>query len=201
MFARKKSARNGRARSMRSTLRILQRTAHLVEPRPDGAWLRHSRRMGAQLLPVYPRFVPLRNKLSTQRDLDVRVSTRRTKEKFTAALVPNVEAWAVTVSLGTRDARDAGFSLVGRQHECVRRRMTGQCPKAGQGLVAQSTDSHSGTDIEVRVTSPFCFLEREAEHRKRHANAMMVNLSANRKCGMVNVISVKRLNIFMRRST
>ena len=36
-------------------------------------------------------------------DPDVPASTRRTKQKFTAAFVPSVEAWAVTVSPGTRD--------------------------------------------------------------------------------------------------
>ena len=34
---------------------------------------------------------------------DVRMSTRRTKEKVTAALVPSVEVWVVTVPFGTQE--------------------------------------------------------------------------------------------------
>ena len=63
-------------------------------------------------------------------------------------------------------ARDAEGRVVGREHERVRRRMTGQSPKTGQRLIHvvtgdQSTDSHLEADVDVRVTSPLCFSERE----------------------------------------
>ena len=57
--------------------------------------------MGAQLLPV-PNVRAPQQQAIDQRYPDVLVSTRRTKDIFTAALVPTAEAWAVTVSLGTQ---------------------------------------------------------------------------------------------------
>ena len=53
----------------------------------------------------------------------------------------------------SRDAHDAGGSLVGRKHERVRKRMTFQCPKAGQRLVDALTGDHS-TDSQSTSVSP-----------------------------------------------
>ena len=66
-----------------------------------------------------------------------------------------------------RDARDTEGSVFGREHQRVRSRMTGQCPKTRQRLVDavtvdQSTDRHFDTGGDVRVASQRCFPEREA---------------------------------------
>ena len=61
----------------------------------------------------------------------------------------------------SRDARDAEDNVVGREHERVRIRMTRQnvsSTVAGD----QGADSPLETDVDVRVTSPPCFFEREA---------------------------------------
>ena len=67
----------------------------------------------------------------------------------------------------SRDACDAGGSLVARKHERVWMGMTHRCSAAVQRLVDavtrdQSTDRHLDTDIDVRVTSQPRFPEREA---------------------------------------
>ena len=64
----------------------------------------------------------------------------------------------------SRDARDAGGSLVDRKHERVRRRTTGKCPVTGQGVVYavtgdQSTDSHLNVDVDVTSQPYFFWLE------------------------------------------
>ena len=60
----------------------------------------------------------------------------------------------------SRDARDVEANTVGRKYVPVRSRIH-------QNLVGtvtgdESTDSNLGTDIDVRVARPLCFLEREA---------------------------------------
>ena len=62
----------------------------------------------------------------------------------------------------SRDARDAGGRVVGRKHDCVRRRITVQRPTTGLRLVDavtgdRSTDSHLDTGSDVRVASQPCF--------------------------------------------
>ena len=98
------------------------------------------------------------------------------RRKVTVAVVPSVEARAVTVSRGacSKDPRGAGGSLVGREHEPGRTRMTGRI------LVDAVTGDHStDTGIDVRVTSQPLFLSGrlvqthlQAEHRKGFANAL-----------------------------
>ena len=61
----------------------------------------------------------------------------------------------------SRDARDAEDNVVGREHERVRIRMTRQ--NAVSTVTGdQGADSPPETDVDVRVTSLPCFLEREA---------------------------------------
>ena len=76
----------------------------------------------------------------------------------------------------SRDALDVEGSLVGREHERVRSRVT------APGDVAtgdQSSDSHLDADIGVRVTSQPFFLSRrlvqlhvQAEHVKRRKSTV-----------------------------
>ena len=88
MFTRREWESEGHARSMCTLLRAPSEAAHPMQPRPDGTkrsrhvQLRHSRPFQCR---------------------DFRVAARCTEEKFTAALVPSVEAWAVIVSPGTQE--------------------------------------------------------------------------------------------------
>ena len=61
----------------------------------------------------------------------------------------------------SRDARDAEDNVVGREHERVRIRMTRQ-NVSSTVTGDQGADSPLETDVDVRVTSPPCFFEREA---------------------------------------
>ena len=68
----------------------------------------------------------------------------------------------VTASQSThRDARDAEDNVLGREHERGRIRMTRQ-NVASTVTGDQGADNPLETDVDVRVTSPPCFLEREA---------------------------------------
>ena len=61
----------------------------------------------------------------------------------------------------SRDARDAEDNVVGREHERVRIRMTRQ----NVAIIVtgdQGANSPPETDVDVRVTSPPCFHERDA---------------------------------------
>ena len=90
-------------------MRGLTRAAHPMQQRSDGTKRSKTRvassqrRMGAQPRPVGSSVRALQKRMVDQRDPHVRVSTRRTKDNFTAALVPSAEAWAVTVSVGTEN--------------------------------------------------------------------------------------------------
>ena len=61
----------------------------------------------------------------------------------------------------SRDARDAEDNVVGREHERVRIRMTLQ-NVASTVTGDQGADSPPETNVDVRVTRPPCFHEREA---------------------------------------
>ena len=61
----------------------------------------------------------------------------------------------------SRDARDAEDNVLGREHERGRIRMTRQ-NVASIVTGDQGADNPLETDVDVRVTSPPCFLEREA---------------------------------------
>ena len=132
------SPEDGHARSMSFAPRGPVRAAHPTQQRPDGTKrsrhvkLRRSR-------PVGPSGQAPQKQSLVRGDPDVRVSTRRTEEKF------RCECRSVIVSPGTkRDACDAEGRVVGHKHERVRSGMTvpSRCRR--------------------RATSPFCIPEREA---------------------------------------
>ena len=189
---------------MNSALRVLIRAAQPIQRRPSGTqdsrpmWPRHGR-------PVGPNVPDPQKQSLDQRDREFRVSTRHTEEKFTAALVHSAEARAVVVSPGTQESLVMLEAvLMAAKHKRVRTRTTGQ---RLVDVVAgdQSTDRHSDTDIDIRVTSQPCFLGLEAG-----ANALARKLftkterlkestSAHRERGKVKLTSskdAKRLSSF-----
>ena len=90
-----------------------------------------------------------------------RVEERCTEKKLTVAFKRR-SGPRRCFARNSRDSRDAEGSLVGREHERVRRRMTGRRPTTGQRLVDVVTGDQRTADINVRVTRPYCSLEREA---------------------------------------
>ena len=110
-------------------------------------------------------FEPLRNKASTKGTWTF--GCRPDARKRNSSLSRSECRSEGTSAWHSRDVRDAEGSLVGCNHERVRRQIVGRRPTTGQRLVDavtgdQSTDRHLDTDINVRATSQPCFPGREA---------------------------------------
>ena len=145
-------------------------------------------------------FEPLRNKASTKGTWTF--GCRPDARKRNSSLSRSECRSEGTSAWHSRDVRDAEGSLVGCNHERVRRQIVGRRPTTGQRLVDavtgdQSTDRHLDTDINVRATSRvfqggrLVQMHSQAEHRKRHANALIGSTAAYRERGKVKLISSK----------
>ena len=130
--------RGGHARSMTSFPRVLSRAAHPMKRRPDDT--KHSRHVLAASQPTCRK-----SRLPGGGPMHGKVIHRCPHSKCRSGGRPCF-AWHL------RDARDAGGSLVGHEHERVCRRTTDQ-RLVGAVTGDQSTDSPLEADIDVRVTS------------------------------------------------
>ena len=141
-------------------------------------------------------------------DSDVRVSTRRTKHQFTAALVPSVEAWAFTFAPGTRETLvmlEAVLLAASTSTSAGERQVRGWSKLLP---ATPRTDRHLDTDVDVRVASQPCFLGREAsanafasraQETSRECNANAETRREAQEDALLNVIYAKRPEQFQAR--
>ena len=194
MLARREWERDDHARSASSVLRVLSRAAQPMQRRLDGTKLSDKCSIdttdACSLCPPAPMFEPLRNTPSTKGTWTFGCRPTHEGEIHCCLCSECRSAGRHCFAWHSRDVRDAGGSLVSREHERVCRRVTGQCPTTGQRLFDavtgdQRSDSHLDTNIDVRAPVSLVFLggrlvqlHLQAEHRKGHA------MAPYRECGM-----------------
>ena len=151
MSARKERERGGHAPSMSSFLRVPSQAAHPTQ-RPEGTkhsrrvWLRHSQPIS--LSGQVPQ--KLKNFDRGSRRSGVDPTRGREMHRSRSERRSRSRRW---FAQNFWDPRDAGGRVVRREHERVRRRMTGRSPKTGQDLAtlsrATEVPSHLETDMKV----------------------------------------------------
>ena len=130
-----------------------------MQRRPDGT------KLSRHVWPRLSRPVRLGRQAQKKRSLDrrsrdVRVATRRTKEKFVNLLIPSEKNKNLHCFVWYARVRQP----FGRQRERACRRMTGHWPTAGHGLVAADT-----SDYQAALCSCWTLAQAhlQAEHRNR----------------------------------